>query len=200
MADVPKRYFQRFFVLAGFIFIALLLMGAFWMHNSSKLDAVESNIASKFKSFEIYENEKYLPSIKILGPKGDFVNIQKAGGRYIILNIWATWCSPCVKELPSLQRLSDILPYESGWKVMAVSVDTKKNLPKVAKFAAHYKVDDIANYHDYNLELQNNIDVDRLPMTLIIGKSGRILYEIHGAAIWHDRDMVDFLELVRKVH
>ncbi len=202
MADVPKRYFERFFMLAGFIFVTLILLGAFWINNKKKLEVEEVNFAAKFKEFKTYKGgDYYLPSsIKILGPAGDFVSIRKFGGKYTILNIWATWCAPCVKELPSLGRLAQILPYESGWRVMAVSVDTKKNLPKVALFAKRYGVENIANYNDYNMELQKSINVHKLPMTLIINRSGRILYEMHGAALWHDKGVIDFLDLVRKVY
>ncbi len=202
MADIPKRYFERFFILGGFIFVILLLLGAFWINNKSKLEVVEVGFAAKFNEFKTYKNgDYYMPSsIKILGPSGNFVRIRKFGGKYTVLNIWATWCAPCVKELPSLARLNEILPYESGWRIMAVSIDSKKNLPKVALFAKRYGAEKIANYNDYNMELQKSIDVNRLPMTLIIGKSGRILYEMHGAALWHDRSVIEFLELVRKVY
>ncbi len=201
MAEVPKRYFERFFVLAGFIFVTLLLLGAFWIHNKSKLEAAEVSMTAKFKEFKIYKNDSYyLPAIKILGPKGDFINIRKFGGRYTVLNIWATWCGSCIKELPSLGRLNKMIPYEKGWQVIAISIDFKENLPKVAKFTKLYGVEDIANYNDYNMELQKNINVSKLPMTLIVNKSGRILYEIHGAAVWHDKAVIDFLDLIRKVY
>ncbi len=201
MADVPKRYFERFFLLAGFISIILFILGAFWIYNENKLSIAEVSFAAKFKDFKIYRDSKYyFPAVKILGPEGDFVSIKKFGSEYIVLNIWATWCAPCVKELPSLHKLSQLLPYDSDWKVIAVSIDNKKNLPKLARFTKHYGVENIANYNDYNLELQKNINVSKLPMTLIINKSGRILYEMHGAAIWHDRAVVEFLDLIRKVY
>ncbi len=203
MADVPKRYFQRFFLLLGFMFVALLLISAFWIHDKNKLEKLEVEIATRFEVFKSYNKSKdyYFPSsIKILDPRGKFIPIRKFGGKYTILNIWATWCSPCVKELPSLNRLNKMLQYDSGWRVIAVSIDSKKNLPKVAIFTERYGIYDIANYHDYNFGLQKNINISKLPMTLIISKSGRVLYEMHGKAVWHDRSMVEFLELVRKVY
>jgi len=200
MAEVPKRYFERFFVLGGFAFIAFLFWGAYWMQNGRKLQLAEKILSSRFTEFIIYKENKYLSNVNILSPNGDFVSVIGDGRKYTVLNIWKTTCSPCVKNLMSLNRLNEVLPYELAWRVIAVSVDDNNNLPNVSKFASHFKVGNIANYNDYNFELQKHIDVSRLPMTLILNKSGRILYELRGAKLWHDRTMVDFLDLVRKVH
>lgn len=200
MAEIPKRYFQRFFTLGGIFFVVFILFFVIWTNDKAKLEKLESSISYRFKEFKVYKNDVYLPKIKLLGPNGAFVNFRKNGGKHTILNIWSTRCKPCINNLTSLSRLNKTLPYDSNWRVIAVSVDKKSNLGKVAKLSKHYGVEKIANYNDYNSDLQKNIKVSRLPMTLIINKSGRILYEIHGMALWHDKDIVDFLSLVNKVH
>ena len=200
MADIPKRYLERFLFWGSFVAIFMVLKFVLWIHNTNKLATAEHRIAPYFKTFNIYEKDVYLPSVKVAGPDGKAVDLTKNNGRYTVLNIWATWCTPCIKELPALKKLNDALRADGKWRVVAVSIDTNNNLEKLSVFTKRYGVAKIANYHDYNLELQKNINIKNLPMTLIIGKSGRILYEIYGDAPWDTPEIAGFLDLVRKVY
>lgn len=200
MSDSPKRYFERFIFWGSFLAMFVILKFVFWIHNTNKLAITEQNMASHFKKFKTYEQDIYLPSTKIAGPNGKIIDLKKNDGKYTVLNIWATWCTPCVKELPSLKKLNKALPYNSGWRIIAVSIDAKNNLKKLTTHTKRYNVEKIANYYDYNLELQKNVNIKNLPMTLIISKSGKILYEIYGEANWQDKEIIAFLNLVEKVH
>ena len=200
MAEVPKNYFNRFFLIASFAIILIVFWAALQIYYGYKLEHAERDITAHFKLFKIHEESVYLPSIDVAGPNGDIIDLMENDGKYTVLNIWATWCTPCVKELESLRRLDSMLKYDSGWRVVAVSIDLKKNLPKVAKFTQKYKVEHIANYHDYNSDIQKAINVQKLPRTLFLSPSGRIIYEVYGDALWHQKEVVEFLDLVRKVH
>ncbi len=200
MANLPKNYFKHFLLPAGLVFIYAIFMFALWINNINKLEKVEIDISVLFKEFDKYQETRYLPSIKVLNPKGDVINLKKYNGKYTVLNIWATWCTPCLKELPALKKLSERLPYDSDWQVIAVSIDKVENMPKILAYTSRLNVSDIANYHDYNLDLQKKINLNGLPMTLIINNHGRLLYKIHGSAFWYDDEIIDFLNLVKKVH
>ncbi len=200
MADVPVNYLERYFLPAGLIFVFFVSWAVFNIHNYTKLKQFEIEITSKFKILKINEDPVYIPDMEIAGPAGDIIKLSDNNDKYTVMNIWATWCAPCVKELASLRRLSEVLPYDSGWRVIAISIDSEESLPKVAEFTAKYKVEDIANYYDYSGALQKAVNIEKLPMTLLIDNRGRILYEVYGDAFWHDKEIVDFLKLIRKVY
>ncbi len=200
MAKTPKNYFEKFFLMGSFVVILLVLMSVMWINNSNKLEKMEVSVAHNFREFKTYKEPRYLPSVEILDPNGEIINLKKTEGQYTVLNIWATWCTPCVKELPALAELHNRLPFDSKWRVIAVSIDSPKNMSKVFSFTERLNISDIANYSDYNLELQKIINVEKLPLTLIINNKGRILYQIYGSAFWYDKEIIDFLNLIKKVY
>ncbi len=113
-------------------------------------------------------------------------------GRVVVLNLWATWCRPCIEELPSLQRL-DLMMRSKGVAVVAVSVDAVKELEKVETFLNDHEIGDVARYHDIHGNLQNTLKTSALPSTYILDANGRIMYEIAGKGEWDDPQIVNFL-------
>ncbi|MGH1377689.1 MAG: TlpA disulfide reductase family protein [Alphaproteobacteria bacterium] len=200
MSGVYKGLGEKLFWPGSILLVFVMFHTGSNIYNRNKLDKIELEMASEFKTLRTYENKKYLPSIKVAAPDGGVVDLSKSKGKYTILNVWATWCTPCVKELASLRGLQKSLPHDSKWRVVAVSIDSKDKLPQVAKYTSHYKVENIANYFDYNLELQSNLSVSKLPMTLIVNPSGRILYQIYGDARWHSKSILEFMDTISKVH
>lgn len=200
MSDVPKGFLERFFWLGSIVLVVAMFYAGSSIYNKNKLGRVEVEVESRFKSLSIYKKPRYLPSIRVAAPNGGFVDLRDSDGRYTVLNVWATWCSPCVRELESLRNLDKTFAYDSKWRIVAVSIDSKRDISKVAAYTARYHVESIANYIDYDLELQNNFNIKKVPMTLLINPSGRILYQIYGEAFWHDRAIIEFLDLITTVH
>ncbi len=200
MVTRPKFSLFRSVLFLGFVGIIGAYWFATWIHAKHKLEAAEAAAAPRFKIIERYDTVKKIPSISVAGPSGDVIDLLDSQGKYTVLNIWATWCSPCVKELPALKRLKTILDEGKKWRVMAVSIDSLSKVDRVAQFSAKYNVDEIANYHDYRRDLQKVLNPTRLPVTYLLTPSGRILYKIEGDAIWFDKDIRDFLNLIPKVY
>jgi cytochrome c biogenesis protein CcmG, thiol:disulfide interchange protein DsbE len=117
---------------------------------------------------------------------GDFA------GQVLLLNIWATWCPPCIEEMPSLQRLHDNLKDE-GFSVVAVSIDA---LPgglgalgqeggNVQAFVDHFGLN-FPVLHDPTGEIQRRYGAPGLPASFIIDRDGRIRHKILGARDWEE--------------
>lgn len=200
MRKVPVSYFQKYFLVGGLACVAVVAWVVSNIYDHSLLKQMEPEIAPHFKTFKIYETPKKLPSIRVAGPSGEIENLKDNGGQFTILNVWATWCAPCVKELASFKKLDNLLTYDKGWRIVAVSIDSLENLPKVAQFTAQYDIVSFAGYNDVNFELQNAISVKKLPMTLILTPSNKVLYEIYGEAFWHEPQVLEFLKRVRDVY
>ncbi len=191
--------FQKYFILIGVAGIFGVHYGMSRAHSYHKLQNQERDVAGLFKSFKRLDGGTKMPEIRVVSPSGTVVDLSNTGGDYVVLNVWATWCAPCVKELPALQSLDLFLNRKGGWKVMAVSIDSEQNLKKMFGFTKRLGVSSLANYNDHNLELQKVMNVTRLPTTFIVGANGSLLYEIQGEARWYDVKILSFLELVKKV-
>ncbi|MBI1300353.1 MAG: redoxin domain-containing protein [Alphaproteobacteria bacterium] len=191
--------FEKYFLLIGVVFTAIISYWVINIYNKHEFEKIKKETLPYFKEITKYPEATYLPLTRIADPKGDLIDISKHN-TYTVLNVWATWCAPCLKELPALKRLNETLKYEDRWRIIAVSIDSKDNLEKVALFTKKLGVEDIANYHDINFELQKSINIDKLPMTLILNPSGKILYQIYGEAFWFDQQIIDFIRFIPKIH
>ena len=190
--------FQILFLLLGVLLIVVLSYGFQRANQLKTLEQIEPNALSQFKGYKIYKQGKSLTGVQILGPDGNLFDLGNVG-EHMILNVWATWCTPCVKELPALATLNKALSEQAGWRVIAVSIDSKQNLNKVSSFVTKFNVEGIANYHDFNAELQKTLNVGVLPTTYIVNRSGVILYEIKGYSTWNTPELFEFLKLVQGV-
>lgn len=112
---------------------------------------------------------------------GDTVELADYRGSVILLNVWATWCLPCVKEMPSMQRLHDSLRTK-GLKVVAVSVDAGST-EMVRKWTAERGLTfDIL--HDQSATIERIYQTTGVPESFVIDRQGVIVKKLIGAAEW----------------
>jgi thiol-disulfide isomerase/thioredoxin len=109
-------------------------------------------------------------------------------GRVVLLNFWATWCAPCVHEMPSLDRLQAKLRDE-GLDVVAVSVD-HAGLDRVKPFFQRQGIGHLSIYLDSAGALSKAFGINGLPTTLLIDREGRIVGGMEGPADWDSDEAV----------
>jgi thiol-disulfide isomerase/thioredoxin len=111
--------------------------------------------------------------------------------RVVLLNLWATWCSPCRRELPSLDRLQGALG-GSSFEVVALSID-RAGLEPVRRFYEEVGVKVLAIYVDTSSKALREFGAIGLPTTVLIDREGRELGRLVGPAEWDAPDMMAFL-------
>lgn len=190
--SLERTPFQKFFMFGGVLCVLVVAMFVSWMRDQIAFEKIEAEAFRVIKTGKKHETDVYVPQMQVAGPDGQMINVLD-GEHYTLLNIWATWCTPCVKEMPALRRLNRLLSYENKWRVIAVSIDKTSDLEKVIDFTNRLKVRDFAAFVDVNKHVQKNINIKGVPMTLIIDKNGKILYEFYGDIIWTDTNVVTFL-------
>jgi len=160
-----------------------------------ELRQAEKDVSSVFKEFKAFgdENQKLPLSVRVKSVEGEGVTLFD-GGRFTVLNLWATWCSPCLKELPSLKSLSERLG--GDWQVLAVSIDAPSHIENIERYVEQYDVRSVAGYYDFDFSLQNAFNPSALPSTYILNPEGFVLYEIRGDAVWDDDAIISFLKTV----
>jgi thiol-disulfide isomerase/thioredoxin len=113
---------------------------------------------------------------------GQPVNLDSFKGKVVVLNFWATWCPPCIAEMPAL----DHLQAQMGGKdlaVVAVSTD-RQGIKKSAPFYRRAGIKNLALYNDTRGDLLDAFHAKSLPVTVLIDREGRVVGRIEGAAQW----------------
>ncbi|MBN8522203.1 MAG: TlpA family protein disulfide reductase [Alphaproteobacteria bacterium] len=131
------------------------------------------------------------PDISFYNPQGDKVSVSDFRGKYVLINLWATWCGPCVVELPSLDSLQVKLKGKNI-KILAVSMDRNMDQKTLRDFLAARGISDFALYHDQNRDIQAKISVPGIPVTYLIDPKGKIAFIFEGMATWDDQETLDF--------
>lgn len=116
-------------------------------------------------------------------PTGDSVTLRDYRGDVVLLNLWATWCAPCLREMPAMERLYQKLGPE-GLSVVAVSVDATDN-GSIQAFANELNLTfDIL--YDRSHQIERTYQVMALPQSFVIDRNGVIVWREFGAAAWDE--------------
>ncbi len=113
---------------------------------------------------------------------GNRVRLAELKGRVVLLNFWATWCAPCVREMPSLDRLQAALG-DRALSVVAVSID-RGGAEAIRPFAKRLGLAHLGLYHDPKGALFRAFGVTGLPASFLIDRNGAILGAYAGPAEW----------------
>ncbi len=114
---------------------------------------------------------------------GDTVSLRDYAGEVILLNLWATWCAPCVVEMPSMQRLHEKLG-PRGLKIVAVSVDTSES-----DFVTRWVEERGLTFHvlhDQFGAINKDYQATGWPESFVINRDGVIVKKFWGPAEWDD--------------
>jgi len=106
-------------------------------------------------------------------------------GKPLVINVWASWCPPCIAEMGSLERLA-WSPDGQHFNVIGISTD---DYPERAKAFLDKSQATLNHYIDRKLELENMLGADRLPLTLLVDARGRVLSKTVGAREWDSEAM-----------
>ncbi|HZR55227.1 MAG TPA: TlpA disulfide reductase family protein [Terriglobales bacterium] len=158
---------RRFYILA--ILLALTLSGCY---RGSK----PARIGTLAPDFTVQDSDRK-------------ITLSDYRGQIVVLNFWATWCPPCIEELPSLETLQQRMK-DKGVKVLAISIDDDDNA--YHQFLKDNKVD-LLSARDASKKSNNLYGTFKFPETYIIDQKGIVRRKFIGAVNWNQAEIVDFL-------
>lgn len=132
--------------------------------------------------FDPYPDGRDAPAVSFTDAQGREVTLADYAGQVLVVNFWATWCAPCVAEMPSLNALQQALG-DRGVRVMPISID-RGGLAEVEPFYTRLGLDALPIYLDPYGRVPGAFEAIGLPTTVIIGRDGRWLGTLAGDAHW----------------
>ena len=130
------------------------------------------------------------PGFAVTTDSGKRITARDFGGKVLVLNFWATWCPPCVDEMPSLQAMAQQLAGK-GVVVLGVSVD--KNQANYQRFLQQAKID-FQTARDPEADISAEYGTFKFPETYVIDSDGRVRQKHIGPRNWLDADLVKSIE------
>lgn len=129
-----------------------------------------------------------LPATGFTEQDGTMRTLKDFGGRLVLMNFWATWCGPCVREMPSLERLQEKLG-SRDFTVIALSED-RTGWEKITPFREKLGLTALPLFHDVGSRMMFGAKVRGLPTTILIGRDGTELGRLTGDAEWDSDEAV----------
>jgi thiol-disulfide isomerase/thioredoxin len=133
-------------------------------------------------AFVFKKAPELLPEIRFLDGSGAQRSLKEWHGKVVLLNLWATWCAPCRKEMPALERLQAALGSDQ-FEVVALSVD-RAGLDGAKKFLDQINVRSLKLYADPAARIGSQLKIAGLPATLLLDREGREIGRLTGPAEW----------------
>jgi cytochrome c biogenesis protein CcmG, thiol:disulfide interchange protein DsbE len=127
------------------------------------------------------------PDFTITADNGRTITTSNFGGRLLVLNFWATWCQPCVEEVPSLDQFAKEMG-EAGVVVLGVSVDKNPKLYRDFLSRSHVS---FMTARDPDAKISGDYGTFKYPESYIIDSKGKVVQKIIGATNWTDGSMVN---------
>jgi thiol-disulfide isomerase/thioredoxin len=125
-----------------------------------------------------------LPMLPFTDATGKAMTLADYRGRGVVLNLWATWCMPCVAEMPALAVLAEKLK-GADIAVLPLSSD-HGGVPVVEKFYTDHRISDLPVLLDHEGDDARTLNVRGIPTTLLIDPQGREVGRTEGAVAWGD--------------
>ena len=131
------------------------------------------------------EKDMFISKIKLADLKGETLDKEQFKNKIVILNLWATWCKPCIKEMPDLVEMQNQLPDDF---VLVLASD--ESLEKIQQFIERRPIKLTFVQTQTTVE---SLGVYSLPTTFIIGKDGQLLETLVGARKWDSQEQIEEL-------
>ena len=160
---------------------ALLALAACQKPNEETAkEAAPAAEAGPIKGVDRSHKGKPAPDVAFYDPDGAETSLTEFSGKPLLVNLWATWCAPCIKELPTLDKLS-----QSGGdlQVVAISQDTAPHASVVAFLESH-KIGALGPYQDSKMALSGDLGAEVLPTSILYDAKGREVWRFVGDLDW----------------
>jgi len=148
------------------------------------------SFASNLKDYE-FADPKKLPDFNFVDKNKDVVSLNDFSGKVVVLNFWATWCRPCVAEMPSLDKMARSLEGRNI-VVIPLSVDYK-GVDVIKEFYNQNKINNLNIYSDERGRSFKSFNLKALPTTIIINKEGSEVARVLGEIEWNSSEVKEYL-------
>lgn len=176
----------------GLAIMVVSAVGIYFNRGPSPSVAPEPSAIGKATSLSLLHEPRELPDISFSDWDGRAMKLSSFRGKVVLLNVWATWCPPCLKEMPALDRLQSKLG-GAGFEVVALSID-RGGPSVVRRFYEEVGLKSLRLYIDQSGKALPALGVNGVPATLLIDRETREIGRKIGPAEWDSPEIVTLIQ------
>ena len=181
---------KRLLLILGLITLVAFFASYNFKNNSQFIDDLKEHSVGTLSKLEVYEPPILAPEIEFQDRKGNLLSLRSFKGQVVVVNFWATWCLPCKKEMPSLERLSNEYP-----EIMIYPVNLEKpNQEQTLKFFTDLEISKLNIYFDPNFSLVKLFNMRGVPTSILIDKNGKEFGRVIGEIDFFDKSFINLLK------
>ena len=139
----------------------------------------------------VHKKVKKYDGLTFLDQNNEQINLNEFQGKLILLNFWASWCAPCKKEMPSLDRLQSN-NFLNNIKIFPINVG-RDTTEKAERFFKELKIQNLDIYFDSPNTLAKEFSLRGIPTTILINKKGEEFARILGSIDFDEKKFIDWL-------
>ena len=154
--------------------------------------SVKEMLIGEVRNFHVAKDPKEMKDFSFIDGDGKDYTLSDFRGKTILLNFWATWCAPCRKEMPGLDRLQGEMGSDK-FTVLALGQDLQ-GIERVKKFLKALKIKHLGAYNDKSVKSGRSAGVFGLPATILIDTKGREVGRLVGPAEWDSEEAKELIQ------
>ena len=168
--------------------LKFILIFIYLISSSSSYAIQQPNL----KNLIVHKDPKKLEKINFININNETIDLNKFENSLVIINFWATWCAPCIEEMPSLNRLQANTDF-NNLKIIPINVG-KESIEKSKNFFEELKINNLEIYFDKDVKLAKQFLLRGLPTTVLINKNGEEFARIMGYINFEDKKIIKWLK------
>ncbi len=181
--------------LKAFAIVTALALAGLWAYTQFVNQRLKGT-PSDYSNLESMERDG-VPNFTAKTMEGMEFDLESYRGKVIILNFWASWCGPCIEEVPSLIKL--VQEFKGQVQLIAISGDSKvDDIEVFMKSFPEMKGKNIHIVFDEDRSLMKRFQVARLPESLVLNSDLKLVKKIVGSIEWYNEDSVAYIESLLK--
>ena len=183
---------MKFFFISIFLILTTISSSSY---SKEEKDIINSFLKEELEDFELNKEKQNISDLKFKDDEGKEISFSDFQDKVLLVNFWATWCAPCIKEMPSLDRLKPKV--DADFDVIAISVD-RDGVEKVTDFFNENKISNLEKFFDIKNSLAKEMNLIGIPTSFFVNKKGDLIGQYQGDMEWDNDTVIEFINYLIK--
>ena len=144
--------------------------------------------SNDIEKIQIIKEPYYINNLELMNYKENYTLLDDKPASFFIINFWASWCAPCIKEMKSLNSLQKEMP-----SIRVITISQDKNLDLAKNFFKKNKHEALEKYFDKDKKVLSRFSLRGLPTTFIIDKDYKVFAKVEGIIEWDSKSFINWL-------